>query len=56
MAEHIVPDSNVSEGGQASTSSRCRKEDIQYRQVTFIGHFPMFKVLEETYCYMDPPS
>ena len=34
-----VPDSSGNKGGEASTSTRCRKEDIQYRQVTVIGLF-----------------
>ena len=35
-----VPDSSGNKGGEASTSNCCRKEDIQYRQVTIIGPTP----------------
>jgi len=28
-----VPESAETEGGEASTSTRCRREDIEYRQV-----------------------
>ncbi len=32
-----VPDSSGNKGGEASTSTHCTKEDIQYRQVTVPG-------------------